>query len=542
MTLAVPLTVRLGDRSVTRECAALAWRKEAIGGLQSITLRIAAPLVNLDTAEHLTDVTVYDSRTAEIVAQGRVADTGRSASADGQMWDITCFGPAQHASDRKRPLIYVDTRLDTFKRAGEFSTKGAQTTTDERPSDTPSLLVSANDGKTVGTSWQGTFISRAVQQADMKLARLRCQIDAGVVGANYIQSIRVATDDASLSAVDSASADTSTATLSGVVVTDFSNGHNQACVQAARQTSSVAATDDHWFEFWGVVQRTLLLDADGTEITTGYSANTVLAHEIVADLLGRVLNQYDGAGASIDTTAAYTIDQAAWPDGITPAEVLEDLMALEPAYFWTTGPDVTGNGYQFWWKPWPTTVRYEGTPDDGADFPASMQTVFNKVTVRWQDEHGKTRTRSRTSAAAGVTSPTLDRMDELGITRDDMIDAGDEIGSSAAATRLADNFLDEHANPQNAGTITISRPIRDLSTGAMVDPHEIEPSELIRVRGVESYVDSLNADSSDGRTVFRIWAVNYSSDSHSAQLELDTYPRTTAAALARLAKRRRRKR
>ena len=76
----------------------------------------------------------------------------------------------------------------------------------------------------------------------------------------------------------------------------------------------------------------------------------------------------------------------------------------------------------------------------------------------------------------------------------------------------------------------------------MVDPWEIEPGELIRVNGVESYADALNADDRDGVAVFRIWAMDYASDSNAATLELDTYPRNVYGALKRLIERRKPKR
>jgi hypothetical protein len=75
-----------------------------------------------------------------------------------------------------------------------------------------------------------------------------------------------------------------------------------------------------------------------------------------------------------------------------------------------------------------------------------------------------------------------------------------------------------------------------------VDPFEIKAAELIRVRGIESYPNALNASSSDGLTVFRIWSKTYSADDDTATLELDSYSRTEINALAALAKRRERKR
>jgi hypothetical protein len=163
-----------------------------------------------------------------------------------------------------------------------------------------------------------------------------------------------------------------------------------------------------------------------------------------------------------------------------------------------------------------------------------VQELFNSVLVRWRDKHGRVRNTIRTGACQ--------ILDDAGITRQAVLDLGDDTGSSTNAQRVGDNFLSEHAYPKNAGSLAITRPIRDLITGGLVDPFQIEPGELIRVRGVESYPDSLNASSNDGQTVFRIWAMEYSAETNTARLDLDTDARTTANALRRLQKRRTRRR
>ena len=272
----------------------------------------------------------------------------------------------------------------------------------------------------------------------------------------------------------------------------------------------------------------MLLNADGTD-RTSYGFNYVIAHDIVNDLLGRLLDQYEGATAAVDTSGTHQIDTLRYPDGVTPGDVLADLMALEPAFRWTVGP-----GGAFSWELWPTTVRYEVTLEDGGSFPVTGQEQFNQVEVRWRDKRGRTRTNLRTAAC-----PDLDAE---GLTRTAHIDLGDEVASSNNANRIGDNFLARHKTAINAGTLNVSRPIRDLSTGRMVRPHEIEPGELVRVRGVESYPDALNASSNDGLTVFRIWSSTYNSDSDTAALELDSYSRETAYRLGLLARKRGRKR
>lgn len=541
--LQVPLTVRIGSKHITREVAGLSFREEAVGGITDITLRLARPLSKFDPdLAAFSTVTIYDKRSAEAVAQGRLTDTGRSAGNDGQTWDVTAFGPAVSVNDIEFPYILVDTRLDTFVKSNA-TTRNVQVDIDERDidGDTPALRIQAPEGQTIlhtagGVSgvgltspWTGDMISRALRNAGMKLARFRCSWDAGLTDSNY--SLRLVTREGGGSGTiaDSANANTAGGAMSGQVVTDFPNGDDSASVRVTRATTSIPGAETHWFHFYTLSLRALLLDATGTEITTGYTANTVLAHEVVNDLLGRVLTQFDGANATVDATGSYQINQLAYPDGVTAGKVLEDLMSIESAYRWTTGPDGA-----FSWELWPTSVRYEATLEDGGSFPASAQELFNKVTVRWRNEAGATKTTTVTA--------TNTLLDNAGITRTKIIDAADEIGSSTAATQLANNFLAEHTYPANAGTLTVNRPIRDLETGRMVLPHEIRAGELIRVRGVEGYPDALNASTNDGQTVFRIWSKAYNSDGDSATLELDTYSRTTANALGLLMTRRTRKR
>lgn len=532
----VPLTIRIGNKHITREVSGLQFRKEAVGGLKSISLRLARPLDRFDPdLAPFSEVIVYDGRSAELIAQGRLTDPGRSASAgDGQQWDMVAFPPG--LTDRTFPYVLVDQGHDGWRRS-EYSTGAAKTGNDERGDDIPTLVVEANEGTTVvAGTWTGDWINRVVRRAGMKLARVRCDWDAGLTSSNYELSLRTRTGSgATPGAIETDTADTAGGTITGKVGdTNFTNGHDVASLRVARVTADATPTGDtHRFVFYDISVRSMLKDATGADITTGYTVNYVLAHEVVNDLLGRVLDQLDGTNSTVDTGGTYQIDQMSYPDGVTAEQVLTDLMALEPAYRWWIEPDGVG-GYVLHWEPWSTTVRYEVTLNGGGDFPASSRELYNEVTVRWVDREGRPRTVTRTGACQ--------ILDDRGITRSTIIDASDEIGSAAAATRLGDNFLTEHNVPANAGTINIDRPIRDLLTGRMVRPHQIQEAALIRVRGIESYADALNPDSRDGQTIFRIWSVTYNSDSDNAACELDIPSRSTTNALVKLAKRRNRKR
>ena len=250
----------------------------------------------------------------------------------------------------------------------------------------------------------------------------------------------------------------------------------------------------------------------GLVIPTGYSFNL------------------DGTSIYL-TMAAVFIAQAT----DTPMSLTQQLTLLAVLLLTSKGAaGITGSGYQFSWTLWPTTVRYEATMEDGGNFPTTTTELYNKVLVRWYDRRGRSRSTTRTG-----TCPILDA---AGITRQAVVDVSNELGSLSNAQRIGDNFLAAHKYPPNGGVLNVARPIRDLYTGRMVDPFEIEPAELIRVRGVESYPDALNASSNDGQTVFRIWAMQYADSTNTSNLELDTYPRDTAQALARLQRMRNRKR
>lgn len=543
----VPIAVRVGSTHITREVAAVSWRKEAIGGMKSITFRLFRPLSAFDPdLDPFSEVQISDTRSAVQIGTARLSDTGRSASGAGQAWEIVGFAPWVHTTDRREPYIVVDQSPERWV-PSQYSTKGARLETSDVDDDTPCLQATAPADTDVTTSgnvtyqtslvtnarWTGDFIYRAIREAGQQLGRVRCKIRAGVTDANFTNGILTRTGSGGGSYVASATASTTAATFAAKYGdASFGATDDIANLRVSRHNSDTTGVEEHVFQFYEIVVRALLKDAAGADITTGYTSSAVLAHQVVNDLLGRFLTDYDGAAAVVSTNGTYPIDQLAYPEGVTPEEVLNDLLALESAFCWW----LDANGV-FHWEPLPTTVRYEVTLDDAGDFPLSSQDVWNEVTVRYRTASGRTRTRRRTLAC-----DFLDNRPGGRLVRSTVIDLADEVGSAAAADRAGDEFLEDHNLPKNAGTLNVSRRIRDVITGADVDPQDIEPRELIRVRGVESYPDALNADSNDGQTVFRIWALDYSTEDGTARLELDTDTRTITSALKQLLTKRTRKR
>lgn len=538
MSLSVPLAVRVGDQHVTRQVQSLSFRKEAVGGCRSISFSLARPLSDLGGLDPLARVVVYDTRSASPVVDGRFSDPGRGAGADGQRWDCVAFGPAQHASDLSQSLIYLDSStegwvFDRVDLAGAGATFAAGAAPDTNG--VQGLVATWQDGTQIVTNSAVSIRYARLWQAGQKLARVAFNWVTGVSGADF-KIDTIFSNDGNWGAVDASVDNWSTlgGTRSNAVGANFTNGRNTVDIRTRWAGGAATVfTSTTWAYTTPPQVEALRLDKAGAEVLGGYSG-TAYPHQIVADLLGRVLPQMDGTNAVVDTASTYPITHLAYPDGTTPAQVLEDLMALVPAYRWYTRPASTaGGGYGFEWSMWPTTVRYEATLDDGGSFPLSTQSVYNQVRVKWIDTAGRTMWTSRSMPCAVL--------DNNGLVRRATIDLGSEAGNLAQAISAGDHFLTEHNVPKNSGTLTVARAIRDAITGAWVQPWEIEAGELVRVLGIEAYPDAFNAITNDGQGVFRIHAVDYTTDGNTATLALDSDPKTTEDALAKLLNQRKRR-
>jgi hypothetical protein len=539
MSLTIPLAVRLvtsrSDRVVTRELRSLRFRSVAPGGFASAALSLDRPLsLQPDEIGYYGKLYITDARNGRVVWEGRLEDQARGSGSDGQVWQLVALGPSAHARDRKVPLIYVDRGMRNYVRA-ENVTPGMDALVSTDPNDTtngaePAIVMRSPSGLAVSTNSRVAMRYAALIDTGQKLARFDYTWSAGTTSALYLIK-GIARSNGSLGSGDVARSQALSAAGSGslpkVIATDWTTGRNTLDLQMIYTGGAgTETTDSRWVAAMGVVVMATRYDKTGSELLTGasYTTNTVLSSDVVADLLGRLLTQYDGANASIATTS-YGIEHLAYPDGIDPAGVLDDLMTLDAGYYWAVWEsNATTGKYRFEWVPWPTTVRYEADATDGFDSPASADGLYDAVRVRWRDALGSVRANRRTQTVAALTA--------AGITREGLIDLGDEVGTSANADRAGDQWLAERAAPPNAGRLTIARPIFDATWGRMVQPWEILPGQLIRVRGVLPRTDALNATTRDGVTIFKIASVEYGTDSASAVLELDSYALSTARALA----------
>lgn len=541
MSLVVPLAVRLktsrADRHITRDLRDLSFRSSVPGGFASASFSFDRPLtLQPDEVDYYASVYIYDRRSGAVVWEGRLEDPGRTAGY-GQIWRMTAVGPSAHARDRTVPLIYVDRGLTVWEpRTGATNQRtdiAMLVTDDPGQSGNQALVLAWPEGAVAAASQMIAARYWALSDAGQKLARFAFTVDSGTSSASMKVQVLAFQGGTSDTPYDVAWSSTATA-ASRVIGTDWTSGRDVLEIRSVNTSGGgIAGAATTWSSLYLLTVRGTLFNQSGTELVTGasYTTNTVLSSAVVADLLGRLLPKFDGANASIATTA-YGIESLAYPDGVTAEEVLSDLMAFDPAYYWAAWESNAAGKHRFEWSQWPTTVRYECDITDGFDSPGSAADLYNAVTVRYLNEQGRSVTRTRTQTVAALTAAGLTRTGFVNLTSLGVRTATD-------ADRVGDQWLAERATPPNAGSLTVARPIRDLVTGRTVSPWEILPGNLIRVRGVLPRVDALNATARDGVTVFRIVESEFTAASASARLSLDSYPLTVARAIAKASARRR---
>jgi hypothetical protein len=550
MTLRVPLTVRVrtgkADRFITREVRSLTFRSVAPGGFASATLALDRPLAaQPDEIAYYGNLYVYDGRNAGTVWEGRLEDPGRTVSSDGEVYDLAAVGPSAHAQDKVVARIWMDNSSELWLKS-RFSLRSGrvESIASDTDDEVSSLRLIAQEGMSYAAGTNNGIIVdamyRAIYDCGQKLGRVRCDVIDAITSS--VLENRITTRNAPGGAgtnVHSITWNTSSASL--IASRGGSNaipsGHDVANLRIIINSGSETATANRWADLTGITVRALLKDINGTDLTAGAdnANNYVFAHEVIIDMIGRGdLYAYDAATSSIDTTATTQIDQLAYPSGVTPAEVLDALMDFEQAFYWAAWESQANGKYRFEWKPWPTTVRYETDVADGFSSPGSADGLFNEALVAYKDWVGRPRT--------ALSTGTVQELTDAGLTRTFRLDLGDQENSLANAQRAGAQALTEHKYAPNAGTLAVARPVRDLVYDRMVMPWEILPGNLIRVRGVQPRLDSLNATIRDGVSVFKIAATEYSTQDATATLELDSYSRTVAQAISRLRARRRRSR
>jgi hypothetical protein len=527
------LLLQFGDKVIPADQrSGLQLKASSPGGFESVTYNVNRKL-DKSLFESFTNVLVFDETTGEQVGGGRLLDQGRN---DDGTWQILCIGEGfASMHDRKAPYFAIDGNLENWVLSSRSTTRlGADVGVyPNAPNDIDSLMLSPREGTTIVNGANLIMTNKLATLTDQNIGGFGVRHKSGFASANFKIRGRVYT--AGMGTFDQVfERDWDTPMSTRIVTrvgTNWTNPRPIAALMWIRTTSDATATESIWSVANDPIIRAQLYGQDRVLRTDGYSNEYVLAHEIFVDWVARFCPRLDIGSARIDPSVEQ-IDQLAYLEGIDGIDLMVDLRNFDQAFawhVWEKGP----NGWVTEFVQLPTTPRYDATVYDGFVAPTPSSEIFNRVTVTGKSAGGRDVNYTATS--------TVDALSTAGITREDTMPAGSEVWSTTNAAKAATAFLEEHAVAPNAGTLRVSRPIRDNETGRWVKPWNIRPGGLVRVLGVQPTQDTLNATSPDGVTVFRIVSVTYDEDNQTATLELDTFTLDEQRAIADLYKRSRKR-
>ena len=541
----IPLSVRVGGASISRRVDDLMFRK-TVHGTAEIGFNFAADLT-ADEFDAYERVYVYDGTTADTIAEARLEEPGRTLDDQGQRWDASAIGEVARATDRAVSVIYVDSTFDGFEQtASTPASRSVGVSTVPTPGDTPgpdALVMQFSPGNPIGNgATAGMFYYRFANIGE-RIGGFGYDHWDGSTNSRYRDqaltrnSVTGGAWETARNTIWSATRDPITPASAGSQFTAGADILNLR-IQRVAGGATVIRADNVWGAFVDVWVRGLLKDQHGTDITGAgtYSNGYVLAHEVVADMLGRGLLPYDADNAVIDASADHQFDQLSFVDGATVEQILAALMEMLPDYYWQVGPSDHFSGLpSFTWRRWPTTVRYELSVKGGVNLPGGDADRYNQVSVRWKDKREQAHTSVYTAGTtiAGVFVPPVPELDAQDLVREpEPIDLSDVTGSQANADQAALEFLLAHGTPPTAGTVTVADKAYDNDLGRYVQPYEIEPGHLGRVCELGSEAEDLFATARDGRSVFRIVGMTWTASENKAEVELDAPQRSDENLLA----------
>lgn len=523
------------DHAVTGEVIDdLTYSAAGVGGYDTLTLTLSRPLEGFARdVDPYVGVTVYDPATAEVLWDGTLIGSGRGNDRGAPLWELSAVGGRQHVTDLPQPIIYVDGRFDQWERVDDFSTgngvPNATVETTGGTGETPGLRLAFPRGIVAAPLALVTVRYPHLIASGQGIGRVSVTHFEGLTTVNAVQEIVVRT--AALTGLFQ-DQDTWSTTPHDLVCSRPSVGssiYKYVDYRTNLVVGGTVNTDVTYSQATFIRVLGTRLDPDGTErIGSGqYNDNYVRPHEVVNDLLGRMLPLFDGTGATVDTTASAIIQQLAYENGVDAGQVFADLMAQAPTHRWAVWERNAAGKHRFEWVPWDTTVTIVADTADGLTSPGSTADLIDTVRVRWKNAQGRVSWSTFTQ-----TNPILAA---AGRRRTKLVDLGSDTGTAEAAAAAGQAALDDGLWPTNNGQLTVRRPVRDVVSGRMVHPRELPryAGRLIQLRDVEGYVSTLNPSDRDGSTVYRMAQVAYSARDRAATVTLDAFEDTVEAALIR---------
>lgn len=536
----VPLGVRIKnthyDGGVTGYLiGGVKYTKTDPGGYRSASFTLSYRLgFRSDMIQPYSRIYIYNKLNGATEFEGDISHPSRSVVDTGETLEVNVEGGVERLNDWSGGRIFVDRDMTAYKKSGDSVTAANIDPGEDRggsgddalnlgfPGD---LTVKPND-KINASYWR-------IRECGQQLGRINYSWDGGHNSATYNVRLIVTPPStvARANVLQIAGGGGSGAVVGGSIPIGANVAFLQLVSLAAANVNT-GTLDTVWASFLDPVIVARLHLKDGTFKTTGYT-DSVSAIDVWEDMLGDstiLAASFDGINAILDAGDGVAIQQLAYPDGVTPMQVADDLMKFEPSCTYIVGASFPGiDKYTIKWMSRTNIVRYEFNTHTDAYTPNAQGVDQYDVAVsRWRTPNG--------TARFTTTTQTIPEMTAAGRTRRFFQDLGEETSNNANATQANLAVLQEHRFPQNGGQITVAREIVDLFTGRRVQPFEIDPGYTCRVIGVNPSRDALNDQPRNGSSLCRIVTTNYDSDANATSIDLDSEPWSMFRAIARAKK------
>ncbi|MDF9716036.1 hypothetical protein [Nocardioides sp. ChNu-99] len=493
-------------RVVTQAASRLSFSTVAPGGFQRASMTLALPrdaFTDLGPADR---IYITHPRTGETLWEGWTEAPGPLDGRNGQSWQLTAAGNAALASDKATAWVGIDTELGAWVRDGSRSVPaGAMASIEPVPTGgAEGLLVGFNQGEEIdGAGIQAAMAYRRLGDARQEFASIVMTLKSGKYDTGYRTQLVWTPPDG---AAHIGSADEiNTTWIQQVRVAGAGEGHPPLGVETIAlrlvRTNGDAVVPDGktWSFFTNIAVTGIRLDRYGNRVPpTAYtSPSYVLAHEVAADIVGRLLPLCSGDLAYIEAPAdPYHIDQMVFTDAVTARDEYEQLMAVEPDMIWMILETVPGRGIRSEWRSWGSTHRYAlSTAADSVELTGGDVELCNEIVVEWTDTLGRTQSRRVTTSV-----PALDEAKRIKSAPTISLRAG--MGSAANAERAGQLRLALLNTPTPSGTARVRRKVVDRHTGTLIDPCEMKPGYTARIREKGDVVRITEADyDDDGETM-----------------------------------------
>lgn len=531
----VRITEPTGSRMLTQHVSGLSFRSVDPGGYGSVAFDLSRAVDARGFADY-SEIAVFDAETGEQVGGGRLQNPGRSIAADGEVWKVSALGEGvAHAQERKNPYFLADSRLDPWYTGASTSLNREWAVGTAPNDDAKAGLVFTNRQTSTGGGAYTNANFYDVRRYKQEIGGFKYVHEAGRSSSNtHLEGQLRIVGGSAPTDIFNQTASTSIRTCAAEKGTDWSGiAFDLMNFVWVRDTTFTPDSEVDWWLVYSAVIIALRKGKDGTDVTGGgnYSKGYVLAHEAVIDAVARWCPRFDLAGAQIATSATHQHDSLVWPDGINTYDVLDYLMSVEPQFTWAVYEKQANGLFRFEWRERDTRVRYEIGENNNTGFELTGGGYDPKVRLWYTGTEllGHYRTvdvvADNPYAAQNIVPTDTQRIDKTNVgAREWTTDA------TAMATAAVTNSQFSATSAQ----VTIAGKILDTFTGRYVKPYQVLPGYLCRIAGVRAQKDTLNTGYEDGAAKFRITSNDFSADSETSRLELNSYSLDEARALSML--------